>query len=109
MSEKDDELQAWLETGKHLPEMMRDFHDQKDLFKAMHSIYEGDENDNQWDDNPNWRDGQIYTIDWFLWYMAGRGYTLQKNRKKLQFREFENWRNMEPKVGLAKPSMIADN
>ena len=36
----------------------------------------------------------IYIIDWFLWYMAGRGYTLQKSRKKVNFREFEDWRQM---------------
>jgi len=72
------DLQLWLDNGEHLPVMLRDFHDQKDLFKAMHCLYESKENENQFKDHPNWVNGSIYIIDWFLWYMAGRRYTLQK-------------------------------
>ena len=78
----DADLKAWLESGKYLPDMLKDFHDQKTLFKAMHSLYRDAE---QVDRMPNWVDGQIYTIDWFLWFMASRGYTLQKSRTKLDY------------------------
>ena len=85
-------LKEYLESGMHLPKRMRDFHDQKELFKSMHILYqdgEGAEN------NPSWAQGQIYVIDWFLWFMASRGYTLQKTRKKdIEFKEWPNYREI---------------
>ena len=91
------DLQQWLDSGEYLPSFLRDFHDQKDLFKAMHLLYEGNpESDSV--GKPDWMDGQVYTIDWFLWYMAGRGYTLQKTRKKnIKFRNFESVRELTAK------------
>jgi hypothetical protein len=63
-----------------LPEFMRDFHDQKDLFKAIHQLYSSNP------DNPpipgNWVDNHVFVMDYFLWFMAKRGYTLQKYRGK---------------------------
>lgn len=79
-----DDLSKWLESGEYLPVFMRDFHDQKDLFKAMHHIIT---NANE---NGNWRDGQIYVIDTFLWYMSRCGYTLQKSRKDVQFKNIDD-------------------
>lgn len=79
MSGSNSDLRDWLSTLEYLPTQLRDFHDQKNLFKSMHHLYQ----DNLSSDTaPNWRDGHIYTIDWFLWFMASRGYTLQKTRKK---------------------------
>lgn len=78
----DYDVKKWLESGENLPEFMRDFHDQKELFKTMHSLYSDNEGAK---DKPNWMQGQIYVIDWFLWFMASRGYTLQKSRKELKF------------------------
>ena len=84
MSEEGDKALAdWLESGKYLPEFMRDFHAQKDVFKAMHFTID---NANE---NGNWRDGHIYVVDTFLWYMASRGYTLQRSRKGVEFRDVE--------------------
>ena len=77
-------LQEWLDSGEYLPEEFRDFHDQKDLFKTIHSLYRDYKGI---EDMPNWKDGHIYSVDWFLFYMASRGYTLQKCRKKLKFRD----------------------
>ena len=85
------ELQEWLESGEYLPEILRDFHDQKDIFKVMHYLYQDNESA---DRVPNWINGQIYTIDWFLWFMASRGYTLQKSRKDVEFRPLEKWRDL---------------
>ena len=72
---------AWLESGKYLPAFLRDFHDQKDTFKAIHEIYCENESAKE----VSWREAHCYTIDMFLWFMARRGYTLQRTRKKLDF------------------------
>lgn len=79
-----DKLSEWLTSGEYLPHFMRDFHDQKDVFKAMHNtIHNADENGNP-------RDGHIYVVDTFLWYMARCGYTLQKSRKDVQFKDIDD-------------------
>jgi hypothetical protein len=94
------DLATWLRTGKHLPEQMRDFHDQKNLFKSMHFLQNGNEGCEK---NPTWVQGHIYIIDFFLWFMASRGYTLQKTRKKGI--EFKGW----PRFGeLTEDDDISD-
>lgn len=79
-----DKLSKWLTSGEYLPYFMRDFHDQKDVFKAMHNTITNA------NDNGNPRDGHIYVIDTFLWYMARCGYTLQKSRKDVPFRDMQD-------------------
>lgn len=69
-------VEEWLKSYEFLPLFMRDFHDQKDLFKAMHDRV-------QTESKVSWVDGHCYVIDVFLWFMARRGYTLQKTRTKL--------------------------
>lgn len=77
-------IDKWRESGKHLPNFMRDFHDQKDVFKAMYFKQDcGSAGD------IGWVQGQIYVIDCFLWFMAKRGYTLQKSRKNLDFQDIQ--------------------
>ncbi|KQP02494.1 hypothetical protein [Pseudorhodoferax sp. Leaf265] len=78
-------MDGWLKSGKYLPEPLRDFHDQKDVFKAIHATVnvEGHE----YAKTVDWVAGQCYVIDIFLWWMAKRGYTLQKTRTRLQFRD----------------------
>lgn len=84
-------LQKWLNSGKFLPEFMRDFHDQKEIFKGIHLIY-----DDKTKQMPSWVSAHQYVIDWFLWFMASRGYTLQKARKKgIEFLDFPNVREIE--------------
>lgn len=75
----------WLRSGKYLPKLLRDFHDQKDVFKAMHQIInvEGHE----YAKPVGWIAGQCYVIDIFLWFMARRGYTLQRTRRKGDYRD----------------------
>lgn len=77
-------LIEWLQSGEYLPGFLRDFHDQKDVFKAMHDII-GNANE-----NGNARDGHIYVIDTFLWYMGRCGYTLQKSRKNVEFKDMQD-------------------
>ena len=33
-------LNAWMKSGEYLPAFMRDFHDQKDIFKAVYELVE---------------------------------------------------------------------
>ena len=51
------DLTKWLQSGEYLPEFMRDFHDQKDVFKAMHNTITNA------NDNGNARDCHIYVVD----------------------------------------------
>lgn len=80
----DNPLYEWLKSGEYMPREFRDFHDQKDLFKAMHNTIQNA------DENGNWRDGHIYVVDTFLWYMARCGYTLQRSRKKVPYKDMED-------------------
>ena len=74
-----EEIRQWVAEGKHLPDFMRDFHDQKDLFKTIHRRYQ------ERTDGANWVQAHCYTIDFFLWFMAQHGYTLQRSRARLPF------------------------
>ncbi len=80
-----DDLKKWRDDGNHLPEFMRDFHDQKDLFKAIASIPPPRESIAPME--INWMQAHMYTIDRFLWFMARHGYVLRKSTAQLQFAE----------------------
>lgn len=79
-----DKLAEWLQSGEYMPPEFRDFHNQKDLFKAMHNTIHNA------NDNGNPRDGHIYVVDTFLWYMARCGWTLQRSRKAVPFRDVDD-------------------
>jgi hypothetical protein len=76
-------LERWLESGRYLPRFMRDFHDQKDLFRAIHQTIKVHEKDMV--SGITWPTAQVYVIDIFLWWMARRGYTLQPARADQEF------------------------
>lgn len=78
-----EEIRQWRAEGKHLPEFMRDFHDQKDLFKTIHRRY------TERPEGANWVQAHIYTVDFFLWFMAQHGYTLQRSRARLPFDDLQ--------------------
>jgi hypothetical protein len=80
-------VDAWLKSGEYLPPPLRDFHDQKEVFKAIHERIAEDQSSLV--KRPTWIEGHVYVIDTFLWFMARRGYTLQKTRKRLEFRDLE--------------------
>lgn len=105
-------VQEWLESGEYLPPILRDFHDQKDVFKAMHeTITDHDVISGKSYITPvNWISGQMYVIDVFLWFMARRGYTLQRSRKKQDYvsleqtiKQCEERRNAVLMSGFIKP------
>ncbi len=89
-------IDDWMRMGKYLPRFMRDFHDQKRLFRAIGELV----SDTQQKDIgtvrsivtsllPHWSDAHIYVVDFFLWYMAKRGYTLQRSRQRLPFLDLD--------------------
>lgn len=98
-----DDVTKWLKTGLFLPKFMRDFHDQKDLFKALNAVQDRTEEDDA-SRRVNWATAHVYTIDIFLWMMARHGYTLQKTRKPLAFEPIEDWLERE-KDAADKQSM----
>lgn len=81
------DLNDLLESGKHLPQPLQDFHDQKDVFKSLHEWMKPslEKNKDSLDKMPDWRSGHIYTIDYFLRFMAIHGWTLQRSRTKINF------------------------
>jgi hypothetical protein len=93
----------YVKTGKHLPKFMQDFHDQKDLFKAISENY----SKNEWyQENGNWVNEQIYIIDYFLWFMAQHGYTLSKSRADVNFYDIHETINENRKKRLERMSEI---
>ncbi len=79
-----EEMRQWLNSQGNLPDFMRDFHDQKDLFKSMFRMWQ--EQAKESIPNVVWTDAMVFTVDFFLWFMAMHGYTLQRTRKKgIQF------------------------
>jgi hypothetical protein len=80
---KEINIEQWLKEGKYLPEPLRDFHDQKAIFKAIHQTINVEGHD--YAKGVNWVAGHCYVIDIFLWWMARRGYTLQRTRRKGNF------------------------
>ena len=72
----------WVKSGKHLPKFLRDFHDQKDVFKVIARLCPADDKDPYY---VSWVNAQCYTIDKFLRVMAFCGWTLQRTRHAEEF------------------------
>ena len=72
----------WRKEGNHLPEFLKNFHDQKEVFKMIHELTRPADGQ---EEKVNWLDGHVYVIDTFLWCMARHGYTLQKSRAQVEF------------------------
>lgn len=83
------EIEDWLQSGKYLPAFMRDFHNQKDLFKWIDEVVANDKH-GRTETLPSWVDAHVYVVDFFLWLMAKHGWTLQRSRQKLPFWEIED-------------------
>ncbi|MGQ3040591.1 MAG: hypothetical protein ACT6TH_15165 [Brevundimonas sp.] len=81
------DFDRWRSSGAYLPEFMRDFHDQKDLFKALQDVVDraNAKHGGLTYLNATWTDYHTYTVDIFLWVMAGHGFTLQRARRKFAF------------------------
>ena len=73
-------LKQWRDKDEHLPRFLRDFHNQKEVFKVLADVVSRSP---RADEMPNWATANAYVIDIFLWCMARYGYTLQKTRAKV--------------------------
>lgn len=74
----------------HLPQFMRDFHDQKDLFRAVEeydALRLRSDAERTRHPSPHWMTAHVYTVDVFLRFMAEHGYTLQRCRRDLEFKD----------------------
>ena len=78
-------LKEFKDSGKYLPPILRDFHNQKDVFKLIHQTINVEKHEYAGD--ISWVKGHCYVIDIFLWAMANYGYTLQKSRAKVDFKD----------------------
>lgn len=89
------ELTEYVKSGEHLPPELRDFHDAKLFFKWL--VWEKVERrraeceasgavSSMMLEGLDFAKAQIFTIDYFLWFMAMFGYKLQRIRKNdMQF------------------------
>jgi len=75
-------LDEFINSGHYLPKFMRDFHDQKRLFQRIDLFTETADRNFYL---PGWMSAHVYVIDFFLWYMARHGYTLQRSRANVEF------------------------
>ena len=110
-------MNEWLEEGIYLPECMRDFHDAKKLFKRIQWLVESAKEDKEdmkkiyAKQIQDWQLNHIYVIDFFLWFMAKRGYTLQKSRMKFDFIDLNHSLSelQEQEANMLKDMMNASN
>lgn len=79
--------QEYTESKGYLPDFLKDFHDQKDVFKTIHELYNKSESLQKL---PNtWVDNHIFVVDFFLWFMGQHGYKLQRDRSKVEFHNLQ--------------------
>lgn len=100
-------MDEWLQSAKYLPAFMRDFHDQKAVFKRIQEMIgrRRAKDGMHTDILPGWISAHIYVVDFFLWYMARCGWTLQRSRANLEFNDIgtdlEAWRERDMQAMFA--------
>ena len=80
-------LTNYVNSGEYLPDCLRDFHDAKDVFKTLHANV--DLSKNNYCKDVTWDVAHCYVIDMFLWWMAKHGWTMQRSRKRIDFRDLD--------------------
>lgn len=78
----------YVRDGGHLPSIMRDFHDQKEIFKSAWEWF----TDSGKDPPPmgiSWMAGHVFTVDCFLKFMAAHGWTMQRSRADVEFADIQ--------------------
>lgn len=104
------DLDRWLRSGRYLPPRLRDFHAQKDVFKALAPMLEKYQQKTAKHyealRNLSWPEMQMATIDVFLWFMAMHGYTLQPSRAAVTFRNLDEAIEAEREASRAALSKI---
>ena len=87
--------EAYVQTEKHLPSELRDFHAQKAIFKRVWRMVtksrEKHPDRTDYLRDMDWMAGHIFVIDFFLWFMALHGWTLQRSRvRDVNFYDLES-------------------
>lgn len=82
------DVKLWRKSARHLPKQLRDFHQQKELFKAIELAY--GQAKFPGGQTLSWTSAHIYALDHFLWFLAAHGYTLQKARAGIAFSELSD-------------------
>lgn len=86
--DKKESLQKWIHGYNFLPEILNQHSKQKEIFILFHDLnIDATKKDDFLTNRINYRQAMIYTIDIFLWVLAGYGYTLQRSRKRFNFME----------------------
>lgn len=85
-------IYSLIEENKHLPEILKDFHDQKDVIKSMYSFFDRSETNKM---KCNSTDLHIDIVDHFLEFMFIHGYKLQKTRVKCDNDYCNIWETIE--------------
>jgi len=80
-------IQEWRSSKDYLPDFLKDFHDQKDFFKAMHSMIKVEEH--EYAKDISWVVGHCYVIDIFLWFLSRFGYKIQKSTAQVNFEDLD--------------------
>lgn len=97
----------WIEKGRHLPRFLRDFHDQKDVFKLLAQHQQNKSGDPY---HVPWTNAQVYTIDVFLRVMAACGWTLQRAPKGREYMSLaDEIRKMKDQEADVLLSFLAQN
>lgn len=79
---------AGLTEEETMPDCLQDFHDAKDLFKALWRSCVSDEDKKDYlFRGLNWQSTMVFTMDKFLWFMAQHGYVLRRSRHQREFRD----------------------
>ncbi|NTF17993.1 hypothetical protein G6L37_06220 [Agrobacterium rubi] len=72
------ELARLIADRMHLPDILREYGDQEDIFRAMHGLTGWNDLDNVSSDITH-IEGREYVVDLFLPFMAQHGYVLRKD------------------------------
>jgi hypothetical protein len=86
-------MKEWLDAGLYLPRRIRDFHDQKEVFKLIWRQVMAAQERAKLEGSPtpfegefSWVMAHCFVIDQFLWFMARHGWTLQRTRAREGFK-----------------------
>ncbi len=102
----DSNIEYYRKELKYLPDFIKDFHNQKDLFKIIHGWYNPHSIENELLKKITFRDGQIFIIDYVLWCLSKYGFKIQRNnieKSKFNsyFEQLNNWQKTKSETEIS--------
>lgn len=102
----DYQIEYYKKELKYLPDYLRDFHNQKDLFKMIHGWYNQNYKETELLKKISFREGQIFIIDFVLWCLVRYGYKIQyNNMDKSKFNNYSeqlnNWQKVKNETEIS--------